>query len=63
VGPRITTPQQMQLRADGNTYDPGANERLTWWSHVGSVNSIAQMQALLSWERNGRVAPIQWPLR
>jgi parallel beta-helix repeat protein len=63
VGPRITTPQQMQLRADGNTYDPGANERLTWWSHVGTVNSIAQMQALLGWERNGRVAPIQWPLR
>lgn len=57
----FTTPDQMNIKLDGNAYDPGASDWLTWWPGVGSVATIEGMQRLLGWEARGRVAAIRWP--
>jgi hypothetical protein len=57
----FTTPAEMNILLDGNTYDPGASSWLTWWPGVGALTAIEEMQARLGWEWSGRLAQIAWP--
>jgi parallel beta-helix repeat protein len=62
-GDIATTPALMNIRADRNTYDPGASNELTFWDHTGWIRTIEGMRTLLGWEQNGRIARIQWPVQ
>jgi hypothetical protein len=62
-GALITTPAEMNIRADRNTYDPASSTELTYWDHTGWIRTIADKRSKLGWEANGRIAPVQWPLQ
>jgi parallel beta-helix repeat protein len=63
-GARMSTPGEMEIIADGNTYDPGARTQLSFWSHqsIRAIHTIEDMRLKLGWESTGRIAPVNWPV-
>jgi hypothetical protein len=59
-GGPVTTPARLNVVVDNNIYEPGRNRVLAWWSSLGSAPTIADMQRVFGWERNGRVGVIPW---
>jgi len=59
----FSTPSLMNIRADGNVYDPGPVARLAWWENktIGAAESMAELRLKYGWEASGRVERIFWP--
>jgi uncharacterized protein YjdB len=55
-------PSEMEIYADGNTYEPVRNPSLGWWANpIGAANTVEQSRSKFGWETNGRVASITVP--
>lgn len=62
MGGTFTTPWEMNIYADGNTYEPVRAAAMAWWpSPVNGANTIPQVQSQFRWEKNGRVGSISVP--
>ena len=61
-GVEVTTPAQMRITVDHNTYDAGSVSELSYWKHTGWIRSLDEVRAKLGWEMNGTTAPISSPL-
>ena len=56
----FTTPAEMRLVADSNTYEPGSVSALSYWVNLGWQTTISALQKNLGWETNGQTGSIPW---
>ena len=61
LGGTFTTPAEMRIFADGNTYEPGGVPGLAWWPVLNGATKLSQLQATYGWEARGRLSPIKFP--
>lgn len=61
LGGTFTTPAEMRIMADGNTYEPGNVPGLAWWPVLNGATKLSQLQAIYGWEARGRLSPIKSP--
>ena len=58
---RARTAAQRDIVADGNVYDPGLEDELTYWSYTGFIRTMTDMRNKLGWEKNGRMGTVSDP--
>lgn len=57
---QLASPSSLNIKLDGNRYQPGSVSRLAWYDGIGGANTISEMQSKYGWEKSGSVGTVNW---